>query len=90
MTDVTRHEEVERISGQTFAAIQAAVPELARYDLRVLDYSIRVIPDGGNLVVIFSDPDIEPGIKGSGGERPGVEVLLDADDLSVIRSQLIR
>lgn len=90
MTHVTSHRQVETISGKAFAAIQAALPEIARYDLNVMDYNIKVISDGQRLVVIFADPNISPGVKGSGGEQPGVEVLLDIRDLRIISSHLIR
>lgn len=89
MTDI-RNAESDTVSGNTFAAIQAAVPELARFDLDVTDYIIRVVPDGDHLVVIFSDPAIQPGVKGSGGKLPGVEVVLDPRDLRIVNSHLVR
>lgn len=79
----------ETISGWSFRAIQAAIPELKRAKLNVGDYHITVRRLGPSLYVQFGNPeDVSPRArhKGCAGPRPCLAVQLAPDDLRVIGS----
>jgi hypothetical protein len=80
----------ESISGRSFRAIQAAIPELERNKLGVEGYRIRVHESGASVFVLFGDPNAPKGLRGSWGDRPAFSVELARDDLRIIRSQFER
>jgi len=80
----------ESISGRSFLAIQAAIPELESRSLRAADYRITVWEAGSLVIVLFGDPNSAEGQKGNSGNRPALEVELSRDDLRVIRAHFVR
>jgi len=90
MTDNAKPEVIDAIRGKSFLAVQAASQELARHNLDIVGYKITLVMKGESVVVIFTDQNAPPGVRGSGGVKPGFEVELNARDLSVIRSYFVR
>src|SRR5262245_61368329 len=79
----------ETISGRSFRAIQAAIPELERFTPDVSDYVITVAREGSELVVQFLNPkDTKPEGRGCLGPKPCVAVWVRPDDFRVLYSQL--
>jgi hypothetical protein len=78
----------ETISGRSFRAMQAALPELQRYGLKADDYTIIVTQLGADLVVLFVNPEHAsfPHATGCVGSRPCFGVALDPTTFKVIRS----
>src|SRR5262245_45448497 len=83
--ELQQHVARTTISGRTFRAIEAAVPELERRKLRVEDYRIFVYQAGTSLFVLFGSPaDNSSGTVVCPGPRACLRVELRADDLRVI------
>jgi hypothetical protein len=86
--ELRKHLEQMTISGRTFRAIEAAIPELERRNLRVEDYRIRVYRTDTSIFVLFGNPsDNSPGGIECPGPRPCIRVELVVDDLRVIGSE---
>jgi hypothetical protein len=81
---------VETISSRGFQAIQVASQELERNNLHVADYRITVWQSGASVFVLFGDPNADPGQRGSSGDKPGFEVELRRNDLTLVRSHFSR
>jgi hypothetical protein len=81
----------ETISGRSFLAIRAALPELERRNLKSIEsYKISVSKYDSSIIVGFSDPNAPAGAMGDAGSFPALEVELSQDDLRVIRSHFVR
>ncbi len=83
-----RLKEVGSITGRSFLAIQAAVPELARFGVKVDDHRIVVVDAGASVVVLFEDPETTVFHRGSTERMPGIEVELSREGLRVIGSRV--
>jgi len=88
--ELQRHIARTTISGRTFRAIEAAIPELERRKLRVEDYHIFVYRADTSLFVLFGSPaDNSSGAAlACPGPKACLRVELSADDLRVIGSTL--
>jgi len=85
MEELQQHVARKTISGRTFRAIEAAIPELERRQLRVEDYHIFVYKAETSLFVLFRMPaDNSSGAIPCPGPRACLRVELRADDLRVI------
>jgi hypothetical protein len=78
------------ISGRHFRAIEAAMPELARNQLKVEDYWIKVVDWNESILVLFGARNRPPGTRGSFGAENSFSVELSRHDLHVKRSQFDR
>ena len=87
MEQAAKLREVDAIAGRSYLAIQAAVPELARFGVKVNDYRIVVLEKGPSIVVLFEDPEKSLYQRGSTERMLGVEVELSRDGLRVISSR---
>lgn len=81
---------MESISGKIFVVIQAALPELQKVDLSVVNYKIVVFEKEQSYVVLFDDPDRPPGRFGSTENMLCFEVEVNKSDLRVIRANFVR
>jgi len=84
-----RDMNMEEVSGQRFLAIQAAVAELERQQLKVENYRITALGDLDGGSVIFEPNDRPEGARESGEEWPVLSVWLGGDDLHVVRSESV-
>ena len=90
------HREVgeESISGRSFRAAQAASKEFASKGLDLSRYRIIVSEHEDVWWVSFIDADVTDEmrlkVRGNSGKIPGLDVELNHDDFSVIRSNFIR
>lgn len=81
---------MDRIEGSHFPFINKAVGVFQQYNnSELVLYNIKVVREGDAVVVIFVDKDRPIGTRGSIG-RPGFEVKLNAQDLTVIQSNFVR
>jgi hypothetical protein len=80
---------LDRIQGNSFVMIQAAMGIFQRHNPDLTDYKIEVVREGDSVVVIFADKDRPEGTRGSIG-KAGFEVELNAGDLRVLRSNFVR
>ncbi len=81
--------DLETISGKGFLAIQSAIPELEKHNLKVSNYIVSVVPREKSIFVVFKDPAQPPHVFGSVGDNPGFEVELTYDG-TVIRSYFMK
>ena len=87
--EMQKHFARDTISGRNFRAIEAAIPELERRQLKVEDYHIVVFRLDTSLHVMFVNPEYistRPPPKDCPGSRPCLNVELNFDDLRVIGS----
>ena len=85
----TRWNIGEMISGRSVRAIQAALPELERRNLRVDDYFVSISQLGEFVLVIFGNREdvlSERRHTGCAGPRVCVGVTLAAENFRVISS----
>lgn len=77
---------------QAPVAVAHAMTEVKRRGLRPEDYRTQVVHDAHKVIVVFIDKRLpkEGRHGGSPSDAPGLEVELDASDLSVIRSYFTR
>jgi hypothetical protein len=80
----------ESISGASFQAIQAAMTELERNKLDVVDYRITVQKSASSIFVLFQNLVTPNGQRGTAGPRPGFSVELRRVGLQVVCSQFER
>ena len=78
------------ISGRHFRAIEAAMPELARNQLKVEDYWIKVVDWNESILVVFGARNRPRGTRGSLETENRFSVELDRRDLRVKGSQFER
>ena len=78
-----------RIQGSSFLFIKKAVEVFQQYNPDLTGYNIEVVREGDSIGVIFADKDRPTGTLGSVG-KSGFEVELNAQDLTVIRSNFVR
>lgn len=90
MSSTARLQVVDSIQGTSLRVIQAALPAFEQRNLDVTHYRIRVIHDQKSYVVVFTDKDARPDVRGAAGKHPGYEVEIDPVGLRVIRSNFIR
>jgi len=86
----SRMELIDRIHGGSFLPIKKGVEVFSqRYNPDLMVYSIMLVSEKDSVVVIFTDKDRPTGTRGSVG-KPGFEVELNAEDLTVRRSNFVR
>ena len=84
-------QDIETISARNFLSIQAAIVELERYKLNILDYRIRVEESESSIFVTFLNLGQRlPGQRGNPGPKLELTVELSREGLKVIRSSFIR
>lgn len=84
---------VGTISGAGFLAVEKAVAALREIgdDLDVADYAIAVTDRGAFFEVLFRDPALSPGVRGSpSGYLPSVSVTVRKQDGRVSEAQINR
>ena len=86
---VARGDEIDTdgISGRHFRAIEAAMPELARFHLNIEDYWIEVTDWHESILLTFGTKGTPKSWRGCFGEKPCFSVELSRSDLHVVRSQ---
>jgi hypothetical protein len=89
ISNTDRYLLVDHILGSNLVAVQTAVRVFAQHQPDLRQYKIDVIRDGDALAVLFADKDRPPGIHGSVGQA-GFEVELNAQDMTVVRSNFVR
>lgn len=80
----------DAIQATSIAPVAVAVGALRRFNPDLNHYLITLARDKESMFVIFTDADAPVGGFGSSGKRPGYEVQLNAQNLTVVRSNLIR
>ena len=84
----------ESISGRSYQAIQAAMPEFKDRGLDISRYRIIVYERGTSLAVIFIDAEVTGEqrlhVRGDPGKIPGLEVELRQDNFGVVSSHFIK
>jgi len=83
-------ESVDSIRGRSFQSIQSAMEVFGKQNRDLSVYKIEVAWDGETIIVMFSDKDRLPGTMGNTPGRPGFEVVLDPEDLHVVKSYFLR
>lgn len=76
-----------------FLAIQAAMPELAKYNVKDLTGYFFHVVEGrmpGQVTVTIMDADKPTSCRGRCNHRPAITVFLNKSDLSVISSSFNR
>ena len=81
---------VDSIRGRSFQSIQSAMEVFGKQNRDLSVYKIEVAWDGETIIVMFSDKDRLPGTMGNTPGRPGFEVVLDPEDLHVVKSYFVR
>lgn len=81
--------DTETISGAGLLAIQAAVPEANKRNLKLGDYTVSVIETDSAILVVFQDPKAGTDQRGSTDGLVGLEVEL-SKGLKVKRANLVR
>jgi hypothetical protein len=89
-SEAVEMDNFEEISGRSFLAIQSALPELAKYNLSVINYNVSVRAQKSSIIVVFKDPKQPPYVFGSAGDYPGFAVELTSDGDEVIRSYFMK
>jgi len=90
MAQAAPTEPRDAIQATSIAPVATAVEALRRFKIDLNLYLITLAREKASLFVIFTDKDAPPGGFGASGKRPGYEVELNAQNLSVVRSNLIR
>lgn len=84
------------ISGNALLAIEAAKPEIAKWNFDLSEYNIAVGEMGDTIAVTLEDKVIRPecidssGCRGSRGYKPSFSVILAKEGLRVITAHFVR
>ena len=79
----------DTVQGSSLPFIQMALTVFPRAG-ELADYRIKLVGEGEFITVIFTDKDKPRGSFGSGGPRPGYEVVMRAADHRIVRSYFLR
>jgi len=80
-----------KLHGSSLGPMIAALPVFAQQKGLHLDqYRLELIREKTSFIVTFLDKTSQPGGLGNPGPLPGFEVVLNAQDLKVLRSHYIR
>lgn len=89
-SDMEQTQLMDQIQGSHFPLIKKATEVFRRHNNPdLMRYNIKVVRDGDSVVVIFADKDRPTGTRGSVG-KPGFEVELNPQDMSVIKANFVR
>jgi hypothetical protein len=80
----------DAISGVRAVALQSALAELAKRNLKASDYKVSVIATASSVIVSFTDPNAPRGQRGATPGKPGFEVELTTDAKSIVRANFVR
>lgn len=82
----------DAVSVRSFLAMRAAYAEFERQRQHadVRSYSIKVVSESNNLIVIFAPETSNPRDRGNTATLPGYEVQLDPASLQVKRANFVR
>lgn len=90
MTNLDRSKVQDTIQGTSVMPVRTAVAAIERYHADLAHYTIELARERNSLTVTFTDKEQQPDVIGNPGLRPGFEVEMNAADLRVVRSNLIR
>ena len=80
-----------KMHGSSLGPMLATLPVFAQQKGLHLDqYRLELMRDKASFIVTFLDKTSQPGGLGNPGPRPGFEVVVNAQDLKVLRSHYIR
>jgi hypothetical protein len=80
---------VGTMRARNYAPMQRAVAVFQQKGLDLAGYELELLSEGPSLTVLFADEKRDPGMLGSQG-LPGFEVVFNAADLALVRSNFVR
>lgn len=90
MRNASPFDVLATLPGTLAVALAKAIARFQETNLPLEAYTVTVLREGETLIVTFTDKDAPAGGRGSPGQRPGFEVMLDQKSLTIIESQFIR